>query len=146
MPVLLALCLFVSWRTACFLEQENNLCLFSIWCYFVFRLPYLCSSMTHYQFTYWRKFSFEPSLFDSYVLKSEKADVYRLPYLSSGAPGFGLSFTPSHLFPTFHNVTVSDILVWLSLRKELEITKQENPFFANKGNVSFTYLALFWRF
>ncbi|KAG6519550.1 hypothetical protein ZIOFF_023044 [Zingiber officinale] len=25
-----------------------------------------------------------------YVLKSEKADVYRLPYLSSGGPGFGL--------------------------------------------------------
>jgi pimeloyl-ACP methyl ester carboxylesterase len=25
-----------------------------------------------------------------YVLKSEKADVYRLPYLSSGAPGFAL--------------------------------------------------------
>ena len=33
------------------------------------------------------------SLFlDSYVLKLEKADVYRLPYLSSGAPGFGLYF------------------------------------------------------
>lgn len=27
-----------------------------------------------------------------YVLKLEKADVYRLPYLSSGGPGFGLSF------------------------------------------------------
>ncbi|KAF8392815.1 hypothetical protein HHK36_021052 [Tetracentron sinense] len=30
--------------------------------------------------------------FDSYVLKLEKADVYRLPYLSSGGPGFGLYF------------------------------------------------------
>lgn len=29
--------------------------------------------------------------FDSYVLKNEKADVYRLPYLSSGGPGFGTS-------------------------------------------------------
>ncbi|CAN6449836.1 unnamed protein product [Victoria cruziana] len=33
-----------------------------------------------------------PSLFQqlSYVLKLEKADVYRLPYLSSGGPGFAL--------------------------------------------------------
>ena len=30
---------------------------------------------------------------DSYVLKLEKADVYRLPYLSSSGPGFGLYFT-----------------------------------------------------
>ncbi|KAF8365233.1 hypothetical protein HHK36_032756 [Tetracentron sinense] len=28
--------------------------------------------------------------FDSYVLKLEKSDVYRLPYLSSGGPGFAL--------------------------------------------------------
>ncbi|KAM3308078.1 hypothetical protein P3S67_009822 [Capsicum chacoense] len=27
---------------------------------------------------------------DSYVLKLEKADVYRLPYLSSSGPGFAL--------------------------------------------------------
>lgn len=27
---------------------------------------------------------------DSYVLKLEKADVYRLPYLASSGPGFGL--------------------------------------------------------
>ena len=29
------------------------------------------------------------TLFCSYVLKNEKADVYRLPYLASGGPGFG---------------------------------------------------------
>lgn len=36
----------------------------------------------------------------SYVLKLEKADVYRLPYLSSSGPGFGSSFTS---FLIFHN-------------------------------------------
>lgn len=29
------------------------------------------------------------ALFCSYVLKNEKADVYRLPYLASSGPGFG---------------------------------------------------------
>lgn len=38
-------------------------------------------------------------LLGRYVLKIEKADVYRLPYLASGGPGFGL-FSSQIFFDT----------------------------------------------
>jgi len=52
-------------------------------------------------FAQWLKMlHFVLHLFGSYVLKLEKADVYRLPYLSSGAPGFGELVLLSYLFST----------------------------------------------
>uniref|UniRef100_A0A453D916 AB hydrolase-1 domain-containing protein n=1 Tax=Aegilops tauschii subsp. strangulata TaxID=200361 RepID=A0A453D916_AEGTS len=48
------------------------------------------SVAVYHQYLQVRNLHLNPILFDRYVLKSEKADVYRLPYLSSGAPGFAL--------------------------------------------------------
>lgn len=43
---------------------------------------------------FWWPLIFSALFLDRYVLKLEKADVYRLPYLASSGPGFGLSLTP----------------------------------------------------
>ena len=46
-------------------------------------------------------FKHETGFHGSYVLKLEKAEVYRLPYLSSSGPGFGLVFTLIIMLPLF---------------------------------------------
>uniref|UniRef100_A0A453D968 Uncharacterized protein n=1 Tax=Aegilops tauschii subsp. strangulata TaxID=200361 RepID=A0A453D968_AEGTS len=90
------------------------------------------SVAVYHQYLQVRNLHLNPILFDRYVLKSEKADVYRLPYLSSGAPGFGLSLLAVCWFYYVH------FLLSLGMKRNLNYQTRESSF-ANKRNTSFTW-------